>query len=47
MGHVACTGAMRNTHKIYVDNLKGRDYLRDLCTDGRIILKTGLGLGVS
>jgi hypothetical protein len=32
------TGEMRNPQSIYVENLKGKNHLRDLCVDVRIIL---------
>jgi hypothetical protein len=28
--HVACTRDMRNVHAVFLENLKGRDYLGDL-----------------
>jgi hypothetical protein len=37
-GHVACLEEMRNAHKNWVENLKGRDHLEGLDIDGRIIL---------
>jgi hypothetical protein len=36
---VACIGEMKNTYKTSVRKLKGRDCLRDLRADRRIILK--------
>jgi hypothetical protein len=36
-------GEMRNAHSILVGNLKGRDHLKDLDVDGRIILEWILG----
>jgi len=42
-GHVAHTGEMRNAYKFWSENLKGRDHLEDLSTDGKIILEWILG----
>jgi hypothetical protein len=39
VGHVPCMREMTNTYKVLVDNLKGRDQLKDLGADMRIILK--------
>jgi hypothetical protein len=39
VGHVARMGEMRNTYKILVEILKGRDHSEDLGVDARIILK--------
>lgn len=38
LGHVAYTEEMSSAYKI-VYNLKGRDYLRNQCISGKIILK--------
>jgi hypothetical protein len=39
-------GKMKNSHKILVGSLKGRDHAEDLDADGRIILKwTGNSVG--
>jgi hypothetical protein len=37
--HVTFMGVMRNAYKIIVCNLKGKDHLRHLVTEVRIILK--------
>jgi ribonuclease I len=37
--HTACMGQMSNAYKMLVESLKGRDHLKDLGTDERIILK--------
>jgi len=37
--HVARMGKTRNVYKVLVRKLTGRDYLRHLSVDGRIILK--------
>jgi hypothetical protein len=42
-GHVGRTGEMRNSYKIFVGNLKGRDHVKDLGIDGKIILEWFLG----
>jgi hypothetical protein len=31
-------GEMKNVYRILIDNLKGKDLLGYICTDGRIIL---------
>jgi hypothetical protein len=36
--HVAQMGQMRNAHNFQLENLKGRDHLKDLGVDERIIL---------
>jgi hypothetical protein len=38
-GHVARMGEIRNAYKFLVINLKRRDFLEDLCVDGKIILE--------
>jgi len=38
-GYGARMGAMRNTYKIWSENLKVRDHSEDLDVDGKIILK--------
>ena len=38
MGMWHAWGEMRNSHRVLLENLKGRDYLDDLGIDGRIIL---------
>jgi hypothetical protein len=37
--YVAFMGRLRIHTKLYLENLKGQDHLRDLGEDGRIILK--------
>ena len=37
--HAACMGKKTNAYRIVVENLKVRDDLEDLGTEGRIILK--------
>jgi hypothetical protein len=39
-GHMACTGEMRSTYKVWLESLKGRDHFEDLGIDGRIILNS-------
>jgi hypothetical protein len=36
-GRAARVGEMRNPYRIVVENLKGREHLRDLVTDERLI----------
>jgi hypothetical protein len=36
--HVACMGE-KDMHTGFLENLKGREHLEDLCIDGRIILE--------
>jgi hypothetical protein len=38
-GHVAQTEEMRNAYKSLAENLKGREFFRDLGVGGRTILK--------
>jgi hypothetical protein len=38
-GHIARMGAMRNTYKVFIGNLKGRDHSEDRGIDVRKILK--------
>lgn len=38
IGKVSGIGEMRNPQSIYVEKLKGRNHLRDICVDVRIIL---------
>jgi len=38
-GHVACMGERRNSYIILVEISEGKNHLRDLGIDGRIILK--------
>jgi hypothetical protein len=38
-GHVACVGERRVAHTFWWESLRVRDYLKDLDSDGRIILK--------
>jgi hypothetical protein len=38
-GHVACMLEMRSANRNVVGSLRGRDHSKDLCIDGRIILK--------
>jgi hypothetical protein len=42
-GQVTHMGGMRNAEKFQSENLTGRDYLKDLGLDGRIILEWILG----
>jgi hypothetical protein len=42
-GHVACMGDMRYAFIILLENLKGRDHLKDLHVGGKIILEWILG----
>jgi uncharacterized protein YjiS (DUF1127 family) len=37
VGHVAHMGKLRNAYNIWLENMKGRDHLKDLHVDGRII----------
>jgi hypothetical protein len=39
VGHVVCMGEMRNAYNILVENLKGRDRLKELGIVERIILE--------
>jgi hypothetical protein len=41
--HVARMGEMRNSYKIFVENLRGRDHSEDLGIGGRVILEWILG----
>jgi hypothetical protein len=41
--HVAPPAEMRNSYKISVENIKGRDNSEDLGIDGKIILEWMLG----
>jgi len=43
VGHVACTGGMKNAYKMLVVNMKGSSYMGDLYVDGRIICELVLG----
>jgi hypothetical protein len=42
-GHVARTAEIRNTYKIFVGKLEGKDNSEDLGVDGKIILDLILG----
>lgn len=42
-GHVVHTGEIRKHKKIWMGNLKGRDYSVDIGIDGMIIFKQILG----
>lgn len=42
-GYTAHMGDIRNAYKIFSDNLKGRDHMKDQGVGGRIILKSTLG----
>jgi hypothetical protein len=37
VGHVALTEEMRNTYKILVGIVKGRDHVEDLGVDGKML----------
>jgi hypothetical protein len=37
VGHTARTGEMRNTYRILVGKLKGKDQLGDLLVEGRLM----------
>jgi hypothetical protein len=43
VGYVVRMGAMRNSYKISIENVKGRGHLEDLDMAGRIILEWILG----
>jgi hypothetical protein len=38
-GDVVCMGEKRNTYRVLVGKTEGNNYLEDLRTDGRIMLK--------
>jgi hypothetical protein len=42
-GHVVCMGDIRNVYIILAINMKGRDHLEDLGTEGKILLEWILG----
>jgi len=39
VGYVPCVGELRNTYKVFLGNLKGRDNLEDLVIVRRILLE--------
>jgi hypothetical protein len=43
VGHGVRMGEMKNVYNIWLENLKGRDHLKDLGKEGRIVLKWILG----
>jgi hypothetical protein len=43
MGYAACIEEMKNTHKIWSENMMRRDHLEDLGVGGKIVYEWILG----